>query len=65
MTSLQGWNTSKYSIVYRLAEQMKVGVKIEMNFPCNSCGDEVTVPLTFPGGVKSLFIIQDISSELL
>ena len=65
MTELQGWNTTKYSIVYRLAEQMKVGVKTEMKFPCKSCGDEVTVPLNFPGGIKSLFLIQDISSELL
>lgn len=65
MTQLQGWNTTKYSIVYRLAEQMKVGIKTEMKFPCKSCGDEVTVPLTFPGGIKSLFVIQDISSELL
>ena len=44
---------------------MKVGVKPEMGFPCKSCGEEVTVPLTFPGGIKALFIIPDISSELL
>jgi hypothetical protein len=65
MTSFQGWDSTKYSIVYRLAEQMKVGVKPEMNFPCQSCGEEVTVPLSFPGGIKALFIISDISSELL
>ena len=65
ITSFQGWDATKYTIVYRLAEDMKVGVKPEMGFPCKSCGEEVTVPLTFPGGIKALFIISDISSELL
>ena len=65
ITSFQGWDATKYTIVYRLAEDMKVGVKPEMGFPCKSCGGEVTVPLTFPGGIKALFIISDISSELL
>ena len=65
ITSFQGWDTTKYTIVYRLAEDMKVGVKPEMAFPCKSCGEEVTVPLTFPGGIKALFVIPDISAELL
>jgi hypothetical protein len=65
ITNLQGWDATKYSIVYRLAEKMRVGVKPEFVYPCQSCGAEVTVPLTFPGGIKSLFVIQDLSSELL
>lgn len=65
MTSFQGWDTSKYSLMYRLIEKMKIGIKPEFYYPCQSCGGEVTVPLSFPGGIKSLFIIQDISSELL
>ncbi len=65
ITSFQGWDASKYSIIYRLVEKAKIGVKPEFVFPCESCSEEVTVPLTFPGGIKALFIIQDISSELL
>jgi hypothetical protein len=65
ITSFQGWDSTKYTIVYRLAEDMKIGVKPEMVFPCKSCGEEVTVPLTFPGGIKALFLIPDISTELL
>jgi hypothetical protein len=65
ITSFQGWDATKYTIVYRLAEDLKIGVKPEMGFPCKSCGEEVTVPLTFPGGIKALFLIPDISSELL
>lgn len=65
ITNFQGWDASKFSIVYRLVEKAKIGVKPEFVYPCESCGEEVTVPLTFPGGIKALFIIQDISSELL
>jgi len=65
ITSFQGWDSTKYTIVYRLAEDMKIGVKPEMEFPCKSCGEEVIVPLTFPGGIKALFLIPDISTELL
>jgi len=65
ITSFQGWDANKFSIVYRLVEKAKIGVKPEFNYPCESCGEEVAVPLTFPGGIKALFIIQDISSELL
>ncbi len=65
ITNFQGWDASKFSIIYRLVEKAKIGVKPEFNYPCESCGEEVTVPLTFPGGIKALFIIQDISSELL
>jgi len=64
-SAFQGWDTNKYALIYRLAEQMKIGVNPEMIFPCNECGEEVTVPLSFPGGIKSLFIISDITSELL
>lgn len=65
ITSFQGWSTGKFSVIYRLAEKMKLGVKPDLVYPCKSCGEEVTVPLTFPGGIKALFVIPDISSELL
>lgn len=65
ITNFQGWDASKFSIIYRLVEKAKIGVKPEFIYPCESCGAEVTVPLSFPGGVKALFIIQDITSELL
>lgn len=59
----QGWTEKKYMIIYRLAEQMKIGVKPELRVDHE--GEEVLVPLNFPGGIKSLFIISDLSSELL
>lgn len=64
-SSYNGWNQSKYSLIFRLAEMLKVGIKQDLVFSCESCGAEVTAPLTFPGGAKALFIVSDITSELL
>lgn len=64
-TSMTGWDIKKYNLIYSLAQKMKIGLKPEFIFGCESCGAEVTVPLTFPGGIRSLFVFSDISSELL
>jgi hypothetical protein len=61
----QGWSMTKYTTMFRLAEKMRIGVKQEMVHGCDRCGAEVTVPVDFPGGVKSLFIVPDLDSELL
>lgn len=60
-----GWSEKKFSIVYRLAEKMRIGVKQELDMLCANCDAEVAVPVTFPGGVKSLFVVSDIFEELL
>ena len=60
----QGWSREKFAVIYRLAEKMRIGVKQEMIYPCEKCGQEVTVPITFRGGLKSIFI-PDIEDELL
>jgi hypothetical protein len=58
-----GWSERKYMVIYRLAEKLKIGVKPELKV--DRQGEEVLVPLNFPGGIKSLFVISDLSSELL
>ena len=60
-----GWSIDKYNLIFRLAEMMKIGVKSNLIHNCDKCGAEVTVPVTFPGGIKSLFVVQDIAGELL
>jgi hypothetical protein len=57
------WNTQKYSLVYRLAEKMRIGVQPEMLVPHGD--EEVLVTIGFRDGIKSLFVVQDIASELL
>lgn len=59
----QSWSEKKYMVIYRLAEKIKIGVKPEL--VVDRQGEEVLVPLDFPGGIKGLFIISDLSGELL
>ena len=61
--AFQGWNERKYMTVYRLAEKMKIGAQPEMEVDVD--GETVMLPLEFPGGIKSLFIISDLAGELL
>ena len=59
----KGWDDRKYMIVYRLAEKMRIGVQTTLETEID--GEIATAPLDFPGGIKSLFIISDLSAELL
>ena len=54
-----GWDEKKYSVMYKLTEKIRFGVKLNINQACSDCGAEVTAPLSFPDGIKSLFIISD------
>lgn len=59
------WSTTKYNTMYSLTDMCRVGVKETLHIPCEKCQSEVTTPITFPGGIKSLFIVSDIVGELL
>jgi hypothetical protein len=61
----QGWDDTKYTLHYRLAERVKVGVKPDVACTCKGCGAEVTAAINFRGGIKDLFVVSDISGELL
>lgn len=59
------WNATKYQTMNTLVDLCRVGVKETLHMECAKCGSEVTTPISFPGGIKSLFVISDISGELL
>ena len=59
----KAWDDRKYMIMYRLAEKMRIGVQTELYTEVD--GEPAKAPLDFPGGIKSLFIISDLSGELL
>jgi hypothetical protein len=60
------WTKEEYSIYFELSERIKVGTKMEVKQKCPVCGDEeVTAPINFPSGFRSLFVISDIFGELL
>ena len=59
------WTKEEFSLYFELSEAIKIGTEVDINFKCPTCGAEVTAPITFPGGFKSLFVISDIFRELL
>tara|TARA_R110002073_G_scaffold308346_2_gene478274 strand:+ start:1233 stop:2198 length:966 start_codon:yes stop_codon:yes gene_type:complete len=61
---MNGWSNKKYSLIYKLAEKMKIGVQPNMLVTLDG-GEDVEVPINFRDGIKSLFIVQDIAGELL
>ena len=59
------WSKEEFSLYFELCETIKIGTELDINIKCPTCGAEVTAPITFPGGFKSLFVISDIFRELL
>jgi hypothetical protein len=60
------WTKEEYSVYFELSERIKVGTKMEAKQNCPVCGGmEVTADITFPGGIRSLFLISDIFGQLL
>jgi hypothetical protein len=64
---LSSWTTEKFTLVYRLIEKINIGIEFELKDRCETCGGEITVPITFPDGYKSLFVptVSDFGDELL
>jgi hypothetical protein len=64
--STKDWTTKEFSLLYQISEKIKIGTKTEAKQKCLVCGEgEVTAEITFPGGIRSLFLISDIFRELL
>ena len=45
---LSTWSTEKFTLVYRLIEKINIGIEFELKDRCETCGGEITVPITFP-----------------
>lgn len=59
------WTKEEFSLYFELSERIKVGTKLEVKLECPKCGEkEVTANITFPRGLRSIFVISDIFREL-
>ena len=61
----QRWDATKYSTFFSLVDMIRVGVDEKVHSTCTTCGAEIHAPITFPRGIKSLFVVSDIAGELL
>ncbi len=64
-TDILGWSLRKWEIMNGLVDKVRVGVKETLHAECVGCKARIETPVTFPGGVKALFVVSDISEELL
>jgi len=67
ITEMAGWSTEKFALVLRLKDEITVGIEFEIKERCAQCGGELTIPVSFPEGFRSLFVptISDLGDELL
>lgn len=61
----QSWTYVQFNIVDKITEKINFATKNQISLQCSKCRAEVTAPLRFPGGIRSLYIISDIFTELL
>ena len=59
------WSPAKFSAILKIVEMIRFGVKLEVKKKCSNCGAEVSAPLSFPNGTRSLFVISDELEDLL
>jgi hypothetical protein len=64
MREIDYWTKEEFSLAFEMSSLLKVGTKPSASLKCN-CGAEVTAPISFPRGYKSLFVISDIFGDLL
>ena len=59
------WTFTQFNIVDQITKKITFATKNKIAIGCSKCGAEVTAPLRFQGGLRSLYIISDIFNELL
>ena len=67
ITEMAGWSKEKFALIHNLKNEVKIGIEYEIKEQCAQCGGELTIPVTFPDGFKSLFVptISDFRGELV
>lgn len=64
MREIDYWTKEEFSLAFEMSNKLKVGTKPSAFIKCN-CGAEVTAPISFPGGYRSIFVISDIFRDIL
>ena len=60
----KNWTYIQFNIVDQITKEITFATKNQISLKCNKCGAEVSAPLRFLGGLRSLYIISNILGEL-
>lgn len=61
----KNWTYTQFVLADNISKQITFATKNNLAVVCNKCGAEVTAPIRFRGGIRSLFIVSDIFGQLL
>jgi hypothetical protein len=61
----KNWTYTQFVLADSISEQVTFATKNSLEITCSKCGAEVTAPIRFRGGIRSLYIISDIFGQLL
>ena len=56
---------SQFILADGISKEITFATKNSLSITCSKCGAEVTAPIRFQGGIRSLYIISDIFGQLL
>ena len=59
------WTYTQFVLADGISKEITFSTKNNINVQCSKCGAEVTAPIRFPGGVRSLYVVSDIFGQLL
>jgi len=59
------WTYTQFVLADSISKEITFATKSTISVQCSKCSAEVTAPIRFPGGIRSLYIISDIFGQLL
>jgi hypothetical protein len=59
------WTYTQFVLADSISKEITFATKSTLSVQCSKCSAEVTAPIRFPGGIRSLYIISDIFGQLL
>lgn len=57
------WTITQFTIIDNIRKEIKFHIR-DVFVVCSKCGAEVTAPISFPGGLRSLFVISNFDRKL-
>jgi hypothetical protein len=59
------WTYTQFVLADTISKQITFATKNTLSVQCSKCSAEVTAPIRFRGGIRSLYIVSDIFGQLL
>lgn len=65
LIGMQSWTPAKFSLLFRLIEMMRNGIKQTLSYNCVKCGHDLDVNVEIEGGMRTLFVPNNTLEQLI